>query len=437
MSGSEFTSNLNVSSYDDGWKECVPLESKRFLFYKTRVYGALQLLKQPRPEFAEDILTIESLRKEFYIAFRLNHPSIARYYRFENNRLYEEYVDGVTLRQLIEADDSRLEDARFVRSLMSQLFDALDYLHKNGIVHRDIKPENLMVAHIGDRLKIIDFGGAESAECDSTPGFTAENLAPEQTNGKASFQTDIYQAGRVAAAMMRKSSRRGEWRNFVIRATHPDPRKRFQSAAEAIEALPSERKRGRRMAIGLIFALVSVLIAGYILTSRLTVKEQGVSEFTESQASADPSASEQPKDMAAGEAPELAQVAQSVRASVDVAMAPTPAVKAEESVEKRLANEINRFVTDAFSSRLKKLCDETPTLDDKGFIVTDKLREFDALFTEAQNKSFEFGDALASKHPAQRDFIEETLIRKVESTGSVYMMRFYRPNETAVENLGL
>ena len=35
--------------------------------------------------------------------------------------------------------------------------DALDYMHKHGVVHRDLKPENIMVDG-EDQIKLIDFG---------------------------------------------------------------------------------------------------------------------------------------------------------------------------------------------------------------------------------------------------------------------------------------
>ena len=84
---SEFSSRLNISSMDDGWKEPVAFSSSRFLFYKVRVHGTLQLLKQPKPEYESDLITVESLRNEFHIGYSLNQPSIARYYTFEGNRL--------------------------------------------------------------------------------------------------------------------------------------------------------------------------------------------------------------------------------------------------------------------------------------------------------------------------------------------------------------
>ena len=43
---------------------------------------------------------------------------------------------------------------------MTELINALEYIHKRGIVHRDIKPENILLTAEG-HLKIIDFGTAK------------------------------------------------------------------------------------------------------------------------------------------------------------------------------------------------------------------------------------------------------------------------------------
>lgn len=43
---------------------------------------------------------------------------------------------------------------------LSQIIDALAYIHSKGIIHRDLKLENIVVA--GDlNCKIIDFGTAK------------------------------------------------------------------------------------------------------------------------------------------------------------------------------------------------------------------------------------------------------------------------------------
>ena len=66
-----------------------------------------------------------------------------------------EWVDGRLLRAILN-EERKLPVDRAV-ALTIAICDALDNLHKHGVVHRDLKPENIMVCD-GDRIKIIDFG---------------------------------------------------------------------------------------------------------------------------------------------------------------------------------------------------------------------------------------------------------------------------------------
>jgi eukaryotic-like serine/threonine-protein kinase len=66
-----------------------------------------------------------------------------------------EWVDGRLLRRSWRARRASCRRAR--RAHRHRHCDALDYIHRNGVVHRDLKPENIMVDD-DDRIKLIDFG---------------------------------------------------------------------------------------------------------------------------------------------------------------------------------------------------------------------------------------------------------------------------------------
>jgi serine/threonine-protein kinase len=68
-----------------------------------------------------------------------------------------EYVDGVTLRQLLDAGRMKPGEAL---AIVPQICEALQYAHDRGIVHRDIKPENILLNREG-RVKVADFGLAK------------------------------------------------------------------------------------------------------------------------------------------------------------------------------------------------------------------------------------------------------------------------------------
>ena len=87
--------------------------------------------------------------------------------------------------------------------------DALDYMHKHGVVHRDLKPENVMVDD-EDNIKLIDFGIAmkEDARRLTYAGpspmlGTPDYISPEQVKGQRGDQrSDIYALGAMLYEML-------------------------------------------------------------------------------------------------------------------------------------------------------------------------------------------------------------------------------------------
>jgi eukaryotic-like serine/threonine-protein kinase len=145
---------------------------------------------------AETYLT--RLQREAQAAGRLNHPNIVAVYDFGEEPpadpaksklgtafIAMEFVEGRELRDFLKAGE-RFPLPTVVR-IMSQLLDALDYSHRNGIVHRDIKPANLIVLPDGS-LKVTDFGIARIESSTLTQAGTVMGspsyMAPEQFLGQ-------------------------------------------------------------------------------------------------------------------------------------------------------------------------------------------------------------------------------------------------------------
>ena len=100
----------------------------------------------------------ERFAREAKALAKLNHPGIVTLYEFgQADGLFYflmEFVDGVNLRQLLEAGRVSPREAL---AIVPQICDALQYAHDQGIVHRDIKPENILLDRQG-RVKVADFG---------------------------------------------------------------------------------------------------------------------------------------------------------------------------------------------------------------------------------------------------------------------------------------
>jgi serine/threonine-protein kinase len=161
-------------------------------------------LKVMRPEYSGDAAFRRRFLREAHAISRLSHPNILPLIEFgeENSVLYlvMPLVREGTLRDLImqHAGPLSLEEAL---PLFVPLCDAVQYAHQEGIIHRDIKPQNILMQR-RTHVLLADFGIARD-RLDTkmtTTGVgigSVEYMAPEQAEGQANAQSDIYSLGVV------------------------------------------------------------------------------------------------------------------------------------------------------------------------------------------------------------------------------------------------
>lgn len=78
-----------------------------------------------------------------------------------------EYVPGGDLGSMINKYGKLQEEE--VRSISSQLLDALKYLHEKGITHRDVKPDNILIHNNRPwHVKLTDFGLSKMVDSEET-----------------------------------------------------------------------------------------------------------------------------------------------------------------------------------------------------------------------------------------------------------------------------
>jgi serine/threonine-protein kinase len=172
--------------------------------------GKSVAIKVPHEEMETDPVLVERFKREQEIGLELDHPGVVKTYADDpGSRLYMamEWVEGRLLRTILN-EERKLPIDRAV-ALTLQICDALDTMHKHGVVHRDLKPENVMVDD-ADRIKLIDFGIAKKedarrltfVEVSKTLG-TPDYISPEQVKGQRGDQrSDIYSLGAMLYEML-------------------------------------------------------------------------------------------------------------------------------------------------------------------------------------------------------------------------------------------
>jgi len=170
---------------------------------------AIKIIKR---SLAGDPLFRERFLREAQASARLDHPHILPLIEVGQEgrgrkRLFlvMPYIRGGTLRDLLARTGGPLS-AELIEVLFSQMAQAVQYAHEQGLVHRDIKPSNILLQQEYNVL-LADFGIAldtEDVRLTSTGmGMgTPEYTAPEQAKGLADRRSDLYGMGIVLFEML-------------------------------------------------------------------------------------------------------------------------------------------------------------------------------------------------------------------------------------------
>ena len=179
-------------------------------------FAALKILSEA---FSRDADRVQRLKQEARAASALNHPNILTIYEIGKTDDIEfiamEFVEGKTLREVIEGGELTLKDAV---KIAEQIADGLCVAHKVHLVHRDIKPENIILRDDG-YVRILDFGlakptnspnkntEAETLEMIRTaPGVvmgSVQYMSPEQARGlTVDERSDVWSLGVVLYEMV-------------------------------------------------------------------------------------------------------------------------------------------------------------------------------------------------------------------------------------------
>lgn len=245
--------------------------------YKARQQGLERLvcIKVLQEEFAHTPEFLARFQREAKLLSEIKHANIASVIAYgvsESGDSFTvmEYIEGVNLGELPSSEITE----KLLCEVIPQICDALETIHKAGVVHRDLKPSNIMVSRNPDghwSVKLVDFGLVRLAfdkvdltQTGQTVGSPAY-MSPEQCMGhKVDGRADIYSLGCVLYRLVTKVppfmgrnvfqimshkmerdplfpsdfvpiNKRLEW--VIMQCLQYDPAHRFQTAGELRDAL--------------------------------------------------------------------------------------------------------------------------------------------------------------------------------------------------------
>ncbi|MGK7912448.1 MAG: protein kinase [Synechococcus sp.] len=158
-------------------------------------------------------LALKLFQREVQTLFDLGNktdriPALYDYFE-EKGEFYlvQEYIDGEELEKELRRRGPLTEPETL--NLLAEILEALEVVHRQGIIHRDIKPSNLMRRKADNKVVLIDFGAVKEAATMAadagaiaeyrgtiigTPGF----MPPEQSVGLPQQCSDIFAVGAIA-----------------------------------------------------------------------------------------------------------------------------------------------------------------------------------------------------------------------------------------------
>jgi eukaryotic-like serine/threonine-protein kinase len=165
-----------------------------------------------RRELRDDAASVNLFMREANAIQAIDSPNVGKVFdvgQLPDGRPYlaMELLEGETLAEFLRREPL---DEPLLKRYLNQLCDALEAVHRAGVVHRDLKPANVIITS-AKQLKLVDFNvakrvtssvGTTLSSGDHGPG-TPHYMSPEQITepGTVDHTADLWALGVVVFEM--------------------------------------------------------------------------------------------------------------------------------------------------------------------------------------------------------------------------------------------
>jgi eukaryotic-like serine/threonine-protein kinase len=137
---------------------------------------AIKILHEQTRSRAE---VVSKLRREFYSAQALAHPSIVKVHELDLDHDFSfftmELIDGESLLSVMQRLHPLPLPRDYVWAAIREVGAGVAHAHDRRVIHGDLKPQNVMVTNEGE-LRILDFGTSRESAPTLTPAYASCEL---------------------------------------------------------------------------------------------------------------------------------------------------------------------------------------------------------------------------------------------------------------------
>ena len=258
-----------------------PLYTSRYgnsRVFSARNNGKKVVIKALKPELANNASCKASLRQEYDITNMLDNKFFRKALDFVNIQglgdcIVFEFIEGKTLAEHVRV--GTLSEKQ-VKSILVEICDALQYLHRNRMVHCNLMPENVMITANDYRVKLIDIGVPETNQDADRELLIKEMefVAPEIIKGEDyDTRADIYSLGKIMEFIGERNITK-QYNSVATHCTQFSKEQRFDSISEVRSAVGKGRSVVKIILFVIVAAVVGALLFLYVPKIKANVEKE-------------------------------------------------------------------------------------------------------------------------------------------------------------------